>query len=55
MKHSGNKYELFFLKDSLKNDFLLHLKMLKIKYIKSYLVYFFKKYKEKKKMIQTYI
>ena len=49
MKHSGNKYELFFLKDSLKNDFLLHLKMLKIKYIKSYLVYLFKKYKENKK------
>jgi hypothetical protein len=49
MKHSGNKYELFFLKDSLKKDFLLHLKMLKIKYIKSYLVYFFKKYKENKK------
>ena len=49
MKRSGNKYELSFIKDSLKKDFLFHLKMLKIKYIKSYLVYYFKKYKENKK------
>ena len=49
MKRNGNNYEISFEKDSLKNEFLLHLKMLKIKYIKSYLVYYFKKYKENKK------
>ena len=38
-----------FIKESLKNDFLHHLKVLKIKYIKNYLVYYFKKYKENKK------
>ena len=49
MKNSGNKYELFFRKESLKKNFLSHLNMLKIKYIKSYIVYYFKKYKENKK------
>ena len=49
MKHSGNKYKLYFKKESLKEDFLAHLKKLKIKYIKSYLVYYFKKYNENKK------
>ena len=49
MKNSGDKYELFFEKDSLKGNFLSHLNMLKIKYIKSYIVYYFKKYKENKK------
>ena len=49
MKHSGNKYKLFFKKESLKEDFLAHLKKLEIKYIKSYLVYYFKKYNESKK------
>ena len=49
MKRNGNKYELGFIKDSLKKEFLDHLLRLKIKYIKSYLVYYFKKYKENKK------
>ena len=49
MKHYANKYDYYFGKDSLKKEFLHHLDILKIKYIKSYIVYYFKKYKENKK------
>jgi len=49
MKHYGNKYDYDFGKDSLKKEFLHHLNILNIKYIKSYIVYYFKKYKENKK------
>ena len=48
-KFNENKYKLNFEKESLKRDFLHHLDIFKIKYIKSYLVYYFKKYKENKK------
>ena len=44
-----NKYDYDFGKDALKKEFLHHLNILKIKYIKSYIVYYFKKYKENKK------
>ena len=49
IKHYINKYDYDFGKDSLKREFLHHLDILKIKYIKSYIVYYFKKYKENKK------
>ena len=45
----GNKYDYNFKKDSLKNLFVYHLERLKIKFIKDYLIYYFKKYKESKK------
>ena len=45
----GDKYENKFKKDTLKNLFVYHLERLKIKYIKDYLIYYFKKYKENKK------
>ena len=49
IKNNGNEYYRFFERETLKKDFLLHLEKLKIKYIKNYLVYYFKKYKENKK------
>jgi hypothetical protein len=49
LKDNGNDYYKDFKRETLKNDFLLHLEKLKIKYIKNYLVYYFKKYKENKK------
>ena len=49
IKRYINKYDYDFRKDSLKREFLYHLDILKIKYIKSYIVYYFKKYKENKK------
>ena len=49
LKDKGNDYYEGFKRETLKNDFLLHLEKLKIKYIKNYLVYYFKKYKENKK------
>ena len=48
-KTDGNKYEVNFTKDSLKNLFVNNLERLKIKFIKDYLIYYFKKYKENKK------
>ena len=48
-KLEQNNYGLSFKKDSLKNDFLLHLKRFKITSINNYIVNYFKKYKENKK------
>ena len=48
-KKKGNDYYREFKRETLKNEFLLHLEMLKIKYIKNYIVYYYKKYKENKK------
>lgn len=48
-KLEQNNYGLFFQKDSLKNDFLSHLKKFKITSIKNYIVNYFKKYKENRK------
>ena len=48
-KEEQNNYGLSFKKDSLKNDFLLHLKRFKITSINNYIVNYFKKYKENKK------
>ena len=45
-RECGNKYDYNFKKDSLKNLFVYHLERLKIKFIKDYLIYYFKKYKE---------
>ena len=49
IEKNGNDYFHRFKRDTLKKEFLLHLETLKIKYIKNYLVYYFKKYKENKK------
>ena len=48
-KSEQNNYGLSFKKDSLKNDFLSHLKKFKINSIKNCIVNYFKKYKENNK------
>jgi len=49
ISEKGNDYYYKFEKETLKKEFLLHLETLKIKYIKNYIVYYYKKYKENKK------
>jgi len=49
IEKNGNDYFHRFKRDTLKKEFLLHLETMKIKYIKNYIVYYFKKYKENKK------
>ena len=49
ISEKGNDYYYKFEREALKKEFLLNLEKLKIKYIKNYIVYYYKKYKENKK------